>query len=107
MNTDSDNRFYGTTPDVRNDETVSEIFNMQFEDLGGGVIRFPAAIDVDKDMLLPYIDKNSKSAHEQRWTWAKDEEGNDYAINEDGNKFSPEQVKMVPVRLLEVVNSGT
>lgn len=103
----NDTRFYGTTPDIRNDETVAEIFNMKFEDLGGGVIRFPAAITVDKDMLLPYIDNNSKTAHEQRWTWAKDEEGNDYAINEDGNKFSPEQVKMVPVRLLEVVNANT
>ena len=102
-----DNRFYGTTPDVRNDESVLEIFNMPHEDLGGGVIRFPGVVNIDRSTLLPYIDQHSKSAHEQRWKWDYDEEGNLYAVNEDGNKFSPEQVQMVPVRLLEVVNSET
>jgi hypothetical protein len=49
-----DNRFYGMTPDVRNEESVLEIFNMPYENLGGGVIRFPGVVKIDRSTLLPY-----------------------------------------------------
>lgn len=100
------NFFNGDTP-VIDDKAITEILQMPIEDLGGGVVRFPHAINIDRELVTSWIDQNSQKAHEQRWTYKTDDHGNMYAINEDGNKFSLEQIEEVPVRVLEPVKVET
>lgn len=101
--------FAGTTP-VIDDESIRNIMSMDVDILGGtwsGVVRFPGAIKIDQNKMREWIDKNAQAAHEQRWHYRVDEEGQTYAVNEDGNKFSLEQINEVPVRVLEPVKVGT
>lgn len=98
--------FMAKTPKI-DDKAISEIFSMQIENLGGGVIRFPKVVKMDMENVIPWIDKNALSAHQQRWTYHTDIEGNKYAVNEDGNKFSLEQIEEVPVRVLQPVTDET
>ena len=98
--------YNASTPNI-NDESISEIMSLEIQDLGGGVIRFPGAIPVDKQLILPWVEKNAISAHNQRWTYHDDEAGNKYAVNEDGNKFAIEQIEDVPVRVLQPVTEDT
>jgi hypothetical protein len=98
--------FNGTTPEIGEVE-IQEILGLKIEHLGGGVIRFPCAIAVDQNKTLPWIDANSQKAHEQRWEYKVDDAGNTYAVNEDGNKFSLEQIEEVPVRVLQPVEVDT
>ena len=89
------------------DEVIEEISNLEFTDLGGGVIVFHNAVNVDLGTMSNWIDKNALAAHQQRWKYDIDINGVVYAKNEDGNKFSIEQVEKVPVRVLEPVQDHT
>jgi hypothetical protein len=101
------NKIYnGSTPIIDSD-SINEIMMMNIENLGGGIIRFPNVVDIDKEKVIPWIDENALSAHQQRWTYHTDEEGNRYATNEDGNKFAVEQIEEVPVRVLQPVTHDT
>ena len=101
-----DDRYFGHYPKI-DDQAVSEIMAMGMTKLGGGVIAFPKAFEVNQEQLLPWIDAEGKHAHEQRWKFDYDLDGNKYAVNEDGNKFSIEQMNEVPVRVLQVVHDET
>lgn len=102
----TNNIFTSTTPKI-DDAVISEILSMPIENLGGGVVRFPGVVKIDMEKVIPWIDKNALSAHQQRWTYHTDIEGNKYAVNEDGNKFSLEQIEEVPVRVLQPVTENT
>lgn len=101
------NRFFNGDTPVIDEKSIAEIASIPFENLGGGVVRFPSAVRIDRELVTSWIDKNSKNAHEQRWTYKTDDFGNRYALNEDGNKFSIEQIEEVPVRVLEPVKLDT
>jgi len=101
-----DKRFLGSTPKIGIDE-INEILSYKFNHLGGGVVVFPNAIDVDFEKMRDWIDENAILAHEQRWKHAQDSAGNPYATNEDGNKFTKEQIEEVPVRVLNAVDGHT
>jgi hypothetical protein len=98
--------FNGTTPNIDAEE-IKKIMAYEMEHLGGGVIRFPNAVQIDQSVVLPWIDKNAQSAHEQRWKYMEDELGEVFAVNEDGNKFALAQVEETPVRVLESVKTTT
>lgn len=101
-----DNIFSASFPEI--DVTaLSEIASIEMEHLGGGVIAFRNVIDIDFKKMSEWIDSNAKKAHEQRWTYEVDENGNKYALNEDRNKFSLEQMEEVPVRVLQPVTTDT
>ena len=100
------NRFAGTTPQI-DENSMKEISEYEMLNLGGGVICFRGAINIDQDIVLPWIDANAKKAHDGRWRWFEDVEGNPYALNEDGNKFTKEQIDEVPVRVLQAVDENT
>ena len=83
---------------------------MEIEHLGGpltGVVRFKNAINIDQLKMKSWIDANAQKAHEQRWEYKVDDAGVTYAVNEDGNKFSLEQIEEVPIRVLEPVRTDT
>jgi hypothetical protein len=105
----TDNIFSASFPEI-NESVLSEISNFKIRNLGGGVVVIENALNIDKDILSKasfWIDRNAQQAHEQRWTYEKDEAGNVYALNEDKNKFSLEQLKEVPVRVLQPVTENT
>lgn len=99
-------RYEVDTPDISG-EVLEEIRNLKFTDLGGGVVVFHDVMDVDLPLMSKWIDDNALAAHQQRWKYDIDKNGVVYAKNEDGNKFSIEQVETVPVRVLEPVQDGT
>jgi hypothetical protein len=99
-------RYEVDTPDISG-EALEEIRNFKFTDLGGGVVVFHDVMDVDLPLMSKWIDDNALAAHQQRWKYDIDKNGVVYAKNEDGNKFSIEQVETVPVRVLEPVQDGT
>lgn len=105
----NDNRYAASFPHI--DEAVlEEISKIKVRNLGGGVIVFENALNITPESLKSvsgWIDKNAQEAHEQRWTFKKDEAGNTYALNEDHNKFSLEQLREVPVRVLQPVRDNT
>jgi hypothetical protein len=101
--------FNGSTPIIDSD-AICQILDMDVEHLGGpltGVVRFKNAINVDQPKIKKWIDENAQKAHEQRWEYKVDDAGVTYAINEDGNKFSLEQIEEVPIRVLEPVKTET
>jgi len=99
-------RYEVDTPEMT-DEVLEEIFNLKFTDLGGGVVVFHDAVNVDLPLMSSWIDNNALAAHQQRWKYDIDVNGVVYAKNEDGNKFSIDQVEAVPVRVLEPVQDST
>ncbi len=101
-----DNLFKGTTPEF-DKPTIKQVMDLPMEVLGGGVIRFPGVVNIDREKISVWCDANAQKAHEQRWTYHKDRDGVTYATNEDGNKFSLEQIEEVPVRLLNPVEKDT
>lgn len=96
---------FANTPLV-DDDVLAEIGSLRYEELGAGVVVFRGVLDVP-DFVLSYIDSRSEEAHKNRWTYEKSEDGTEYALNEDGFKYRPEDVPDAPVRLLEPVNEGT
>lgn len=101
--------FNGGTPNI-DEAAIKEIMNLEVDVLGGpwsGVVRFPNSFNVDQKKMRDWIDANAQSAHQQRWEYRVDEAGVTYAVNEDGNKFSLEQINEVPVRVLEPVTIKT
>lgn len=98
--------FDGTTPKI-DDRAIKEILQMPMEHLGGGVILFRDAVKIDREKVSTWIDDHARKAHEQRWTYHTDDAGVKYAVNEDGNKFSLEQLEEVPVRVLNPVEVDT
>ena len=100
------NIYAASTPNIGKNE-VLEIDNLQDIHLGGGVVHFKNAVDVKRELVAPWIDANAQKAHEQRWTYHKDDDGQTYAVNEDGNKFSLEQIEEVPIRVLQPVSDTT
>jgi len=109
MSTTIDNRYAASFPDV-DDKCLKEISELKVRNLGGAVLVFENALNINKEQLEKvsvWIDKNAQKAHEQRWTYKTDEAGNTYALNEDHNKFSLEQLKEVPVRVLQPVTEDT
>jgi hypothetical protein len=101
-----DDRYFGSYP-IIDDEAINEILSIEMVNLGGGVIAFRNAFKFDQQKLLSWIDKEGKNSNEQRWKFDYDVTGQKYAINEDGNKFSIEQMNEVPVRVLQVVHENT
>ena len=99
------NIFDASTPEIT-DDTLREIQNLEADHLGGGVVKFGNTCTVDPS-FLSWVDDNASEAFEQNWTYETDEAGNTYALNIDRNKFSLEQVKMVPTRLLQPVKHDT
>jgi hypothetical protein len=99
-------RYEIDTPEISG-ETLEEIRNLRFTDLGGGVVVFHNVMDVDLPLMSKWIDDNALAAHQQRWKYDTDINGVVYAKNEDGNKFSIEQVETVPVRVLAPIQDGT
>lgn len=97
--------FDAGTPEITDDD-LEEIESYDVEHLGGGVVRFGGTAPIAPE-IFPWINQESQAAHEQRWTYETDDEGVTYALNEDKNKFDLEQVKLVPIRLLEVVTGDT
>lgn len=105
----TENRYAASFPEV-DDKCLKEISELKVRNLGGAVLVFENALKIDKEQLEKvsvWIDKNAQKAHEQRWTYKTDEAGNTYALNEDHNKFSLEQLKEVPVRVLQPVTENT
>ena len=99
-------RYEVDTPELTN-EVLEEIKNLRFTDLGGGVVVFHDVMDVGLEFISKWIDRNALAAHQQRWNYDMDINGVVYAKNEDGNKFSIEQVEAVPVRVLEPIQDHT
>ena len=102
----ADSPYDGVTPEI-DKQAIVEIMGMPMENLGGGVIRFPNAVQINQEKITTWCDENAKKSHEQRWTYHKDDSGTTYAINEDGNKFALEQIEDVPVRVLQPVTENT
>jgi hypothetical protein len=83
--------FFGSTPKIGKSE-VLEIDSINDVHLGGGVVCFRNAFNPNKELIMPWADRNAQLAHEQRWKYHTDSSGQKYAVNEDGNKFSIEQI---------------
>ena len=53
------NRFLATTP-VLDEKTMLDISRYEVIKLGGGVLCFRGAVDIDQDIVLPWIDRNAQ-----------------------------------------------
>lgn len=109
MSIANNNKYSASFPTI-NENTLKEISELKVRNLGGAVLVFENALNITKESLKnlsSWIDKNAQEAHEQRWTYEIDEAGNTYALNEDHNKFSLDQLKEVPVRVLQPVKEDT
>lgn len=97
---------YPVSPNIGEDE-IKEIANFEYEELAPGVVVIKNAFKINEELILSHIDSRAEEAHRTRWTWIKDEEGQEYGINEDGFRYRPEDVPNAPVRLLDPVNPDT
>jgi hypothetical protein len=61
---------------------------MEPVDLGGGVLLFRRAIEIDQDFLIPYLADLHKKAVSEDFTVIKDDDGKElYAINRSGHRY--------------------
>ena len=97
------NFFYGRTPQIT-PEIAENILRWPSTHHVGGISVFHGALDMSKwDALEPWLNEQSEIAHGRRWRYFEDETGNSYALNEDDNKFTPEQVETAPIRMLHCI----
>ena len=107
---ESDNRFskdpYPVSPLIEENE-IQEIGDFESEEIAPGIVVVHNAFNIDQDLVLSHIDSRAEESHRNRWTYIKDEDGNEYGINEDGFRYRPEDVPFTPVRILDPVNPLT
>ena len=97
------NFFYGRTPDLSPD-IAEDLLTWPSTHHVGGISVFHGALDMSRwDALEPWLNEQSEIAHSRRWRYFEDEAGNSYALNEDDNKFTPEQVETAPIRMLHCI----
>lgn len=89
-----------------NEDTVKEIYTIECEVLGPGVVVFRNAFNINQDAILSHIDANAEEAHKTRWEYIE-VDGVKMGINEDGFRYRMEDVPAAPVRLLDPVNEST
>jgi len=101
-----DTSFYrGTTPEIT-EEVAKELLNYDVTHYTGGISNYHCALDMSRwDDLEVWINEQAEIAHKNRWRYFEDEDGNPYALNEDNNKFTPEQIETSPIRMLYCINS--
>lgn len=54
---------------------------------GMGIVCFPKAIDVDQDLIIPYIASLKQKAIKEDYTIIEESDGNSYAINRSGHRY--------------------
>jgi hypothetical protein len=91
-----------STP-VIDDSAIIEISNLEYEDLGNGLIVFKNAFSVEK-FALDHIDARVAEVASERWKYIIGEDGVEYGINEDGFRYRLEDVPNAPTRLLAPVD---
>ena len=97
---------FPVSPEITED-TLKEIGAIEAEVLGPGVVVFRNAFSIDQDLVLGHIDASAAKAHEGRWDYITGEDGVEYGINEDGFRYSLEDIPTTPVRLLHPVTDQT
>jgi hypothetical protein len=96
---------FPSTPEIGEKELL-EIGQLEFHDLGNGIVVFKNAFPVEK-FVLSHIDECAEAAHKERWSFITGEDGVEYGINEDGFRYRMQDVPAAPVRLLYPVNDDT
>jgi len=97
---------YPVSP-VIGEKERTEIGSFESEEIAPGIVVIHNVFTIDKNLILKHIDSRAEEANKTRWKWTKTEEGEEYAINEDGFRYRPEDVPCAPVRILDPVNPKT
>jgi hypothetical protein len=97
---------YPVSPEIKEKE-ILEIGQFESEELAPGVVVIHNVFDLDQEKILSHIDSRVEVANKNRWKWITAEDGQEYAINEDGFRYRPEDVPSAPVRILDPVNPNT
>jgi len=73
---------------------------MKVEHLGGGVVRFPKAMEFDQDAVIPMIDEMAEEWKARNFTIVRDESGTPiHAVNQGGFIYSLDMIDSSPVRI--------
>jgi len=97
---------YPVSPAIGEAE-LKEIGDLEVIVLAPGIVVLKNAFQMDENLVLDYIDSESEAAHRNRWTWSVGDDGEKYAINEDGFKYTEQDVPYTPIRILAPVNPST
>jgi hypothetical protein len=74
---------------------------------GMGVVCFPNAIDVDQDLIIPYLASLKQKAVEEDYTIVKEEDGASYAINRSGHRFSIDDIDRAASHIMNFLDENS
>ncbi len=107
VKTQNEEFFTNTTPEIGLKE-VEELLSYEQEHYTGGISVFRNVLDMSLwDEIYPWLMEQVDIAHANRWEYRTDENGETYALNEDDNKFTLEQLETSPIRVLYAINEET
>lgn len=97
---------YPVSP-VIGEKEIKEIGDLEAEELAPGIVVVHNVFEIDQNLILSHVDSRAEKANENRWKWIETEDGEKFALNEDGFRYRPEDVPSAPVRILDPVNPKT
>lgn len=74
---------------------------------GMGIVCFPNAIDVDQDSIIPYLASLKQKAIEEDYTIIKENDGNSYAINRSGHRYSIEDIHTSASHIMNFIDNNS
>lgn len=77
-----------------------------FQHLGMGIVHFPKSIDVNQDLIIPYLSDLRKIALQKDYTIIHDESGSPiYAINRSGHRYNLEDINRACNHIMDFSDS--
>jgi len=74
---------------------------------GMGIVCFPNAIDVDQDTVIPYLAGLKQKAIEEDYTIIEESDGNHYAINRSGHRYSIPDIDRTASHIMNFIDNNT
>lgn len=72
-----------------------------------GIVCFPNAIDVDQDLVIPYLESLKEKAIKEDYNIVTEPDGNTYAINRSGHRFSINDIEKNSSHIMNFIDQNS
>lgn len=74
---------------------------------GMGIVCFPESINVDQDLIIPYLSALKEKAIKEDYTIVQEKNGGSYAINRSGHRYLLEDIEKSASHIMDFINRDT
>jgi hypothetical protein len=72
-----------------------------------GIVCFPGAIEVNQDLVIPYLASLKQKAIEEDYNIVNEPDGNTYAINRSGHRYSLEDIHINASHIMNFIDESS